>query len=276
MRKKFLKSAIALLLCAFMFVGCSNNEQPSDVSSLISSELVSSEAVTSVDNSIKLNGINLKEYCIVFDEDDLFSQFTAEILAEKLNVICGEVLDVVPDSVKEQKNELLIGKTNRIDSNLAYDVKMKNNEFILTASTDKVVMAAKGYMVGGAANALLTQFSDALEATNIKIEANTTPVKYEFEEAENAILMIGDGMGENHIEAAEKEGMTKFYAKSMPNIGTAVTYSYSVNPLGSAAYTDSAAAGTALATGYKTINGYVGLNHNAEIIPNVRELAQES
>ena len=276
MRKKFLKSAIALLLCAFMFVGCSNNEQPSDVSSLISSELVSSEAVTSVDNSIKLNGINLKEYCIVFDEDDLFSQFTAEILAEKLNVICGEVLDVVPDSVKEQKNELLIGKTNRIDSNLAYDVKMKNNEFILTASTDKVVMAAKGYMVGGAANALLTQFSDALEATNIKIEANTTPVKYEFEEAENAILMIGDGMGENHIEAAEKEGMTKFYAKSMPNIGTAVTYSYSVNPLGSAAYTDSAAAGTALATGYKTINGYVGLNHNAEIIPNVRELAQEA
>lgn len=269
---KVLKSAVALLLCVFVFVGCGNNHNPADVSSSLSSEPVSSEAVTSVENSIKLNGTNLKEYCIVFDEDDLFSQFAAEILAEKINGICGEVLDVVPDSVKEQKNELLIGETNRNDSKLAYGVEMMSDEFILTASTDKVVMAAKGYMVGGASNALLNRFNDT---TNIIIEANATPVKYEFKEAENAILMIGDGMGENHIAAAEKEGMSKFYAKSMPNIGTAVTYSYSVNPLGSAAYTDSAAAGTALASGYKTINGYLGLNHKAEIIPNVRELAYE-
>lgn len=114
MRKKFLKSAIALLLCAFMFVGCSNNEQPYDVSSLISSEPVSSEAVTSVDNSIKLNGINLKEYCIVFDEDDLFSQFTAEILAEKLNVICGEFWTLYPIALRNKKTSCLSAKLTEL------------------------------------------------------------------------------------------------------------------------------------------------------------------
>ena len=87
--------------------------------------------------------------------------------------------------------------------------------------------------------------------------------------------MIGDGMGRNHIEAAKKDGMKVFFADTLPNVSTCMTYSYSVNPLGKAEFTDSAAAATALSSGYKTINGYVGMDHLKKARKNVRELACE-
>ncbi len=69
---------------------------------------------------------------------------------------------------------------------------------------------------------------------------------------DNVILFIGDGMGENHLEAAkDKLGidltMEKFSVRGQ---------SMTVNHWGTV--TDSAAGGTALATGIRTTNGYVG------------------
>jgi len=90
-----------------------------------------------------------------------------------------------------------------------------------------------------------------------------------FEQPKNIILMIGDGMGPTHIEVArEKTGGNlngKFYLDYLPNNGYEKTYS--LNGL-----TDSAAAGTALATGYKTFNGVIGLDRNGNEIQNIREL----
>lgn len=83
------------------------------------------------------------------------------------------------------------------------------------------------------------------------------------------ILMIGDGMGFNHINATrayyEKERM---FLDELPLQGSVITNS--LTPLSP---TDSAAAGTALATGKKVINGELGF-HDGKVIENISEYAK--
>ena len=68
--------------------------------------------------------------------------------------------------------------------------------------------------------------------------------------AENVILMIGDGMGENHLKCAEKD--TPIYIPTLPVKGTVQTRSANAD------VTDSAAAATAYACGRKTNNRFLG------------------
>ena len=70
-------------------------------------------------------------------------------------------------------------------------------------------------------------------------------------EVKNIILLIGDGMGFNHLETAKSYFKTESLA--MESMSAAKCTTYSLDNL----VTDSAAAATALATGYKTANGYV-------------------
>ena len=94
----------------------------------------------------------------------------------------------------------------------------------------------------------------------------------QFEKPKNVIFMIGDGMGFASVEAARilRGGAyeDKLSMEYLPVKGEATTYSTST-------VTDSAAAGTALATGYKTNNGVVGKDHNLNIVKNLSELAAE-
>lgn len=85
----------------------------------------------------------------------------------------------------------------------------------------------------------------------------------------NVILFIGDGMGYGQIQATGlyfngKENSLSF--QSFPVRGEVTTHSAS-SPI-----TDSAAAATAIATGQKTNNGYVGRDTQARDIPNILEL----
>ncbi|HOP34278.1 MAG TPA: alkaline phosphatase, partial [Defluviitoga tunisiensis] len=86
----------------------------------------------------------------------------------------------------------------------------------------------------------------------------------------NVIFFIGDGMGANHmLLASYLEGYELTMMKA-PYTGYALTYSADSN------VTDSAAAGTALATGYKTNNGMIGILPNGEIVSTISEvLAKE-
>lgn len=85
--------------------------------------------------------------------------------------------------------------------------------------------------------------------------------------------MIGDGMGLNDIAICNKFSAQKFefglVIDHLPNIGTATTHS------ANNAITDSAAGGTALATGVKTNNGTVGKDKNGKNLKNASELARE-
>lgn len=68
----------------------------------------------------------------------------------------------------------------------------------------------------------------------------------------NVILMIGDGMGPNHLELAKQErGITLFMEDECDLRG------YSMTRSTSSAVTDSAAGGTALSSGVRTTNRYV-------------------
>ena len=68
---------------------------------------------------------------------------------------------------------------------------------------------------------------------------------------DNVILFVGDGMGEMHIEMTKEMRNTDLIIDTLPQQGYAMTYS------ASSSVTDSAAGGTALATGTKTENGRI-------------------
>lgn len=80
-----------------------------------------------------------------------------------------------------------------------------------------------------------------------------TPPARVVTEVKNVIFMIGDGMGENHLEKTKQEMGISLVMETFPLRGKAKTYAFG------GITTDSAAGGTALATGEKTINGCVGV-----------------
>lgn len=78
------------------------------------------------------------------------------------------------------------------------------------------------------------------------------------EPARNVILMIGDGMGSEHVWAAWLANEGKLNITSFPVTGFSITTS------ASHAITDSAAGGTAIACGCKAINGQLGMDPDGE------------
>jgi alkaline phosphatase len=93
-------------------------------------------------------------------------------------------------------------------------------------------------------------------------EPNTTA------KPKNVILLIGDGMGTSQVYAAMIANGGELFFNNFKNIGFSKTYS------ADNLITDSAAGGTALATGEKTYNGAIGLNKDTVSIPNIREKAE--
>ncbi len=82
----------------------------------------------------------------------------------------------------------------------------------------------------------------------------------------NVIYFIGDGMGFNHVYLASiLEGRPLNMMKSQ-HVGIVKTFSANTW------VTDSAAAGTALASGFKTNNGMIGMLPNKEPVPSIAEV----
>ncbi len=93
--------------------------------------------------------------------------------------------------------------------------------------------------------------------------------------ARSAILVIGDGMGGSHRSAIRlatvgMEGNLEM--DSLPHSG--LSHTLSVDPVEQV--TDSAAAGTAISSGVKTRNGYVGVNPEGEPVETLLEQAMEA
>ena len=101
-------------------------------------------------------------------------------------------------------------------------------------------------------------------------------VEYNLDEnakVKNVILMIGDGMGENIIKASEIVKGDKLVMSGLKNQTHVSTYSQSVTD-GLAEFTDSAASATALSTGYKTYNKYIGVGPDGEKLETICEFAK--
>ncbi len=99
-------------------------------------------------------------------------------------------------------------------------------------------------------------------------------VNGDFITPKNIIVIIGDGMGPNDITLAEDniDGVYKFglVLNQIKNHGLATTHS------ADAEVTDSAASGTALSTGIKTNNGYIGKDINGNDLKTMAEIARKS
>ena len=90
----------------------------------------------------------------------------------------------------------------------------------------------------------------------------------------NVILMIGDGMGENIIKASEIVKGDKLIMSRLPYKTYVTTYSQSVTD-GLADFTDSAASATALSTGVKTYNKYIGVDKDGNEVETICEFAKK-
>jgi alkaline phosphatase len=147
-------------------------------------------------------------------------------------------------------------------------------QFLLFKQDGKIVIKGDGIYIGAACGKLVNEHMSVndgvLSFNNLDkrgIYAYTTP-----EKCDSVIFMIGDGMGDIHINLGEKKHGFSFVARQFPYKGTSITRSQTVIE-GKGTYTDSAASGTAMATGFKTYNGYLGLDKDGNSVPNVRELA---
>ena len=90
------------------------------------------------------------------------------------------------------------------------------------------------------------------------------------QKVENIIYMIGDGMGLTHVSMLELEN--KYAPTSFDRADNiALTRTYSANNR----VTDSAASGTALATGYKTNNGWLGITPEGEEVESIIAKAEK-
>ena len=93
-----------------------------------------------------------------------------------------------------------------------------------------------------------------------------SPTKNENIVAKNVIFMIGDGMSYAQIQAAETALNKRLVMSSMPITGNITTHS------ADKLITDSGAAGTALATGQKTLNGMISMRPDSTAIESLLEV----
>lgn len=123
--------------------------------------------------------------------------------------------------------------------------------------------------------------TEAVQTTSPSVETDNVdwvPFKeYSLDsdsKVKNIILMIGDGMGENIIKAAEIVKGDKLIMSGLSNQTHVTTYSQSVTT-GEAEFTDSAAAATALSTGVKTYNQCIGVDKDGNSLETICEFAQK-
>jgi len=122
------------------------------------------------------------------------------------------------------------------------------------------------------AAALVVLLSLALSSCAFIVNAHDVEVPArrirEPEAPTNVILMIGDGMGTSHLTAAMIE-RGDLHMERLPVGGMMATFAS--NRL----VTDSAAAGTAMATGYKSYNGAISVSPDGEPLKTVLEHAED-
>lgn len=240
-------------------------------------------------DKIYISGVSIDDYVIVIPADaDLFTVYASELLNDYIEDKTNRSIEIVSDDASETDYEFLIGSTNRQESVDALNsVTLADNEYLLKQDGSKIVMLGNSYMIGAGVGKFtydyITYDSDlTLQTCNITdLPTSNTAAEYTPKPAKNAILMIGDGMGPlhpqytleyNRVKNLEPD-YTEFYAERLPNICSCTTYSLTTLTSTNSQPTDSAAAGTALSSGYKTFNHYLGMNGGQISKQNIRELA---
>lgn len=223
-----------------------------------------------------INGISLTKFSIVYSDDQPdYTRRAAEYIQSRILERTGVELPLCEDDSGTYDHEILVGNTNR---QLSGSVRPEstNLEFYLTADKDHVALNGDYFVIAAAAYYFVEtyitgeQFQSTIPAGEV-IQAE--PIQ---ESPNHFIFLIGDGMGINHtkmfsyLDTASLEepndGEDVFYGYYLPYQGQVHTDSLSGT-------TDSAAGATALACGYKTLNGHVGRDQDQNDVQNLTELA---
>ena len=222
-----------------------------------------------------LNGIPITAYTIIYDAEGLdYNKRAAEYIRDTINSRFGVELPIKDDSEEASAHEIVVGETSR---NISAELNEQTNgfEFSMLTKDGSVALEGEYFVIAAAAYFFLdTYLIDADH--NFITEPGATTHQPIVKETKNYIVLIGDGMGVyqtkifDYLEDTSEysDGESFFYGYLFPYQGKSRTQSLS-------GVTDSAAGGTALATGYKTYNEYVGLDKNGERLKSLTELASE-
>lgn len=245
---------------------------------------------------IYLNGMDIKNYSIVIPENNTdFEMWTAQILQESIKDLSGEQLSIYKDSDESQTYEILIGKTNRNES---YNVTAAAGQYLIYSHSTKIILRGEDYYIAGGAGHIISLLEDSDTPWNsseyLEIPRDAKSYSPKWKEAKNVLFFIGDGMGLNHTRMAsdsdcrveyasgnivspDEKGFEVFWPSTFDNIGESITLNIQNST------TDSAAGATALSTGYKTLNGALGMipadldgdgeENEFRTVQNVREAA---
>ncbi len=248
---------------------------------LLSSCLVFSGCGDEESKTVLINGAPLSEYTVIIPEGcDKATGYAAENFVSLVKDVLGFELSIKTDTADPVDKEILIGSTNRPESRT--EAILNDGEYLLFIKNTKIVMQGYDIYVGGACGDFInkhispTLSTDENKVNITSLASEPIPTKFKFaDKSTSVIFMIGDGMGNQHIRMAEQNGLDKFIGKKLPYSASVTTASESVIN-GDIGWTDSAAAATAMSTGYKTLNAYLGLDKDGNQLKNIRELALEN
>ena len=222
-----------------------------------------------------LNGIPITAYTIIYDAEGLdYNKRAAEYIRDTLKSRFDGELPIKDDSEPESAHEIVVGETSR-DISKELNEETSGFEFSMLTKDGSVALEGEYFVIAAAAYFFLDTY--LIDADHDFItEPGTTTHQPIVKETKNYILLIGDGMGVyqtrifDYLEDTSEysDGESFFYGYLFPYQGKSRTQSLS-------GVTDSAAGGTALSTGYKTYNEYVGLDKNGERLKSLTELASE-
>ncbi len=222
-----------------------------------------------------LNGVDISEYVIVYGANSLdYNRNAADYIQEQIKLKTGVLLTINTDEVESAAHEIIVGETSRTLSE-KLDANTKGLEFAILSDDTSIAMEGDYFIVAAAAYYFVHTYitGEFFESEVPREECVNTPI---VETPSNYLLLIGDGMGVYQTRMFEyldtpsgvtTDGEDIFYGYLLPYEAKSRTKS------NDSAITDSAAGGTALATGYKTNNGYIGKDKNRNDVMSLTELA---
>lgn len=281
--KKFLLSMIAVLLVLLLCASCanvgtsdndpSNDPNTSDTTTTPDTTNPAETSGTPADASL-LNGVDLSSFSIVYAAGDSdYNYRAATYLKTEIKERTGLELPLVTDDKQSETGyEIIVGETTReISSRL--DADTEHTQFAILAEDKQIALEGDYFIIAAAAYFFVETYvpADNFSADIPKAVSIHEPI---VEKAKNYIVLIGDGMGIYQTllfdvlndRSGYSDGESQFYGYYLPYFGLARTNSLSGT-------TDSAAAGTALACGIKTNNGYVGQSSSHREAKSITELA---
>lgn len=221
-----------------------------------------------------LNGVELSKFSIVYSaEDGDYSLRAAEYLKAEIFARTGIDLPLVEDSDNvATEYEIVVGETEReISSRLNADTV--GTQFAILAEDGGIALKGDYFIIAAAAYFFVNTYIPTANYS-ATVPMGVTVHEPIVKDAKNIIMLIGDGMGVQQTSLYGKvedtlnlsDGEDKFYGYYLPYQAFSRTDSLSGT-------TDSAAGGTALSCGIKTVNSFIGQDKDNKDVKSFTELA---